>query len=175
RRPRSARDHPPSPRRTSRTTSRNNMNRACAARSSTFIEVVVGLGVVAGAVVVGAVAGVVAGIAAGVAGVVAGVVGGDDGHDGDVIGALLLLLRRWAATRVRRHDDRSRGPGLAWPAWTRWRAAEGGSGRRFLACLTVDRLVDHLLDWAARQIPEPFRERFAEEWQDHRTHRRGVR
>ncbi|MBV9313139.1 MAG: hypothetical protein JO100_05210 [Pseudonocardia sp.] len=48
--------------------------------------------------------------------------------------------------------------------------------RRLLsACTSVERLVDHLLDRAVGKLPEASRARFAEEWQDHRTHLSGWR
>jgi hypothetical protein len=85
-------------------------------------------------------------------------------------GGLSLVIReRQRAMGSSRHGGRSGGSGLAWPAWRRPQAAEGGAGQRLLACLTVEGLVNHLLDRAARQLPQAFRDRFAEEWQDHRT------
>ncbi|MCM3883326.1 hypothetical protein [Frankia sp. R82] len=41
--------------------------------------------------------------------------------------------------------------------------------------MNVNRLATHLLDRASCQLPEPFQERFAEEWADHRTQYRGWR
>jgi hypothetical protein len=129
-----------------------------------------------------------AGIVEIILGLVYGVVGGVFGYVGThlVLGGIFgfgfgvgvfglvagVLSLRW---EIRASRDRARRSGLAWPARARQRAAEGGFGWRFLACLTVDGLVDHLLGRAARQLPRAFRERFTEEWEDHRTHLRGVR
>lgn len=39
----------------------------------------------------------------------------------------------------------------------------------------ADWTVDHLLGQGVQALPAPFRERFAEEWADHRSHYRGWR
>jgi hypothetical protein len=41
--------------------------------------------------------------------------------------------------------------------------------------MTMDILVDYLLTSAVERLPEPLRERYDEEWRDHRTHVRGLR
>ncbi|MGH7749059.1 MAG: hypothetical protein ACREQ5_30480 [Candidatus Dormibacteria bacterium] len=56
------------------------------------------------------------------------------------------------------------------------RVCRGGTLRRVLrACISVDRLVDYLLDRAVDKLPAAARARFAEEWRDHRTHYSGRR
>jgi hypothetical protein len=128
------------------------------------------IGVLSG--VIGVIGGVLS-VLSGVIGVIFVVLSGVIGVIGDI--GDVLVRERWQAMRSSRQGGRSGGSGLAQPAWRRPQAAEGDAGRRLLVCLTVDGLVNHLLDRAARQLPQAYRDRFAEEWQDHRTHLHGLR
>jgi hypothetical protein len=80
-------------------------------------------------------------------------------------GALIGLVR------VQRTRSSGSPGGLGWRC-----VSLGGNMRRLLhACASVDRLVDYLLDQTVQKLPAATRDRFAEEWQDHRQHYSGWR
>jgi len=54
-------------------------------------------------------------------------------------------------------------------------AVASGRGHRLRIHETVDYLVDYLVERAVRRLPEGARDRFAEEWLDHRSHLQGWR
>jgi hypothetical protein len=133
-------------------------------RATKAVDVYVhGRGVVYGIVVFGIVGGVVFST---VGGVVFGI--------GGISGLVARVPKRVLPMRTSRFGGRSRISGWVRPTRRRSRA-EGGTGQRRLAWLTVDGMVDHLLGRAARQLPLAFRDRFAEEWWDHHSHLRGLR
>ncbi len=68
-----------------------------------------------------------------------------------------------------------RGDEGASPRQARNRVAYAGGAIRSQTGGPIDRAINHLLARGARVIPESFRERFVEEWADHRTHYRGWR
>lgn len=90
-----------------------------------------------------------------------------------VVSFLSLLHARGRGHSVR--GRRTRSSGL--PGGVGWlRVSFGGTMRRLLhACTSVDRLVDYLLDRTVEKLPAAVSARFAEEWQDHRTHYSGWR
>src|SRR5439155_26150065 len=61
--------------------------------------------------------------------------------------------------------------------FARRRGAAGASAIRpwSQACTWVDRLVGYLVDSSVRRLPEVLRDRYVEEWADHRTRLRGLR
>jgi hypothetical protein len=100
----------------------------------------------------------------GVAGIGAGGLGGLAAA-GLVARVLTLVLQD------RRVRSSSRSGGVEWPRFCR-----DGTLRRLLrACISVERLVDYLLDRALDTLPVAARARFAEEWGDHRRHYAGWR
>lgn len=115
-------------------------------------------------VVVAAAVGVVVVAAVGVVGVVGVVVG---------VAAVAVRARRGRGRGVRVQRTRS----SSWSGGLGWlRVSRGGDTRHLpQACTSVDRLVDYLLDRAVGKLPEAFRARFVEEWQDHREHYSGWR
>jgi hypothetical protein len=131
-----------------------------------------GLSSVSVSVLVSVLGGVLGGVNGGVNGV--DFVGGVVGVGVSVLGGVVILL----IARGRGHSVRGRRPrpsGL--PGGVGWlRVSLGGTMRRLLhACTSVDRLVDYLLDRTVDKLPAAVSARFAEEWQDHRTHYSGWR
>ncbi|MCM3920259.1 hypothetical protein ND748_00960 [Frankia sp. AiPs1] len=64
-------------------------------------------------------------------------------------------------------------PSGSWRGW--FYQADSASERRLRVHMNANRLATHLLARASHRLPEPFRERFTEEWQDHRAHYQGWR
>jgi hypothetical protein len=135
------------------------------------------VGVVGGVVTVVTVRGIVVTVVGGgVVGVVLSVVG-------DILGLVVTVVVGAVVADVERRrsgaaSSRGGGGDRARPALAGGRRTTGERLRPrwwLHECRTVGRLADYLLDRAGRRLPEAFRDRFAEEWQDHRTHYRGWR
>ncbi|MGH3808722.1 MAG: hypothetical protein ACRDRU_19260 [Pseudonocardiaceae bacterium] len=95
------------------------------------------------------------------------------GVGGVVVADVAVRARRGRGRGVRVQRTRS----SSWSGGLGWlRVSRGGDTRHLpQACTSVDRLVDYLLDRAVGKLPEAFRARFVEEWQDHREHYSGWR
>ena len=99
-----------------------------------------------------------------------------------VVASLIVVYVDYVVSVVVKARAGGRGSRGRWTRSSGWsgglgwlRASRGGMRRLLSACTSVERLVDYLLDRAVGKLPEVSRARFAEEWQDHRTHFSGWR
>jgi hypothetical protein len=102
------------------------------------------------------------------------VVGGGGSLVGIVVGSVLVLVSLDVLVRAgpfRRTRSSGRSGGMERP-----RVCRGGTARGLLRAWTsVDRLVNYLLDRAVDTLPAAARDRYTEEWHDHRQHYCGWR